>query len=192
MIGTFDLKLIRPNKGVVKNVVQRNAIDTSNAGLLSKIIGNFSASSGNAGIYLNPNFGYNSYTSNENSSHAVVGQDGIIATSPIVLGTYTGQGNEQEDDTTICFNVGQVEDEATATKARWKAQVQWINSEFEGTITSLEGTSNYITDFELGSSLNAYLEGFDISFASVVLTGSDRIQPALNDIIDITWTIEVS
>jgi len=191
MTGTFDLKLIRPNEGIIKNVVKRNAIDTSNNGLLSKIIGNLSASSGNAGIYLNPNFGHNCFTSEEGNS-GVVGKDGIIATSPVQLGTYTGQGGDSEQDFTLCFNVGQVEDEATATKARWKAQVQWINSEFESTITSLEGTSNYITDFELGSSLNAYLDGFDVSFASVTLSGSDRVQPALNDIIDITWTIEVS
>jgi|TARA_R100001530_G_scaffold133672_1_gene107419 hypothetical protein len=192
MVGTFDLKLIRPNEGVIKTVVQKNDIDTSNVGLMAKIIGNLSASSGNAGIYLNPNFSYNSYTSNESSSHAVVGQDGIIATSPVTLGSYSGQGGETESDTTICFNVSQTEDEATATKARWKAQVQWINSEFEATIPSLEGGSNYITDFELGSSLSAYLDGFEISFASITLTGSDRVQPALNDIIDITWTIEVS
>ena len=191
MTGTFDLKLIRPNEGVVKNVIKQNAIDTSNNGLLSKIIGNLSASSGNAGIYLNPNFGHNCFTSEEGNS-GVVGKDGIIATNAGVLGTYTGQGGDSEQDTTLCFNVGQVEDEATATKARWKAQVQWINSEFEANISSYEGTNNYITDFELGRSLNVYLDGFDVSFASVTLSGSDRVQPALNDIIDITWTIEVS
>lgn len=192
MVGIFDLKLIRPNEGIIKNVIKKNAIDTSNSGLLSKIIANFSASSGNAGVYLNPNFGHTSYTQNENSSHAVVGQDGIIATSPIQLGLYSGLGGDSTQDFTICFNSGQTEDEASATKARWKAQVSWINSQFESTITSLDGTSNYITDFELGIDLNASLEGFDRSFASCVLTGDDRVQPALNDIIDITWTIEVS
>ena len=192
MIGTFDLKLIRPNEGVIKNVVKRNAIDTSSGGLLAKIISNFTASSGNAGIYLNPNFGYTSYTQNENSSHAVVGQSGIIATSPIQLGLYSGLGGDSTQDFTICFNSGQTEDEASATKARWKAQVSWINSQFESTITSLDGTSNYITDFELGMTLDASLEGFTVSFAEVTLTSGDRIQPALNDIIDITWTIEVS
>lgn len=194
MVGTFDLKLIRPDVGIVKHVVKKNAIATDSAGLLSKIITNLGASSGNAGIYLNPNFGYNSYTASEDSSHAVTGKDGIIATSPVALGLYIGQGDSvaSTSDYTLCFNVTQVEDEASATKARWKAKLQWINSEFEATIASMENTTNYITDFELGKDLSAYLEGFSVSFAAVTLTSTDRIQPALNDIIDITWTIEVS
>ena len=193
MVGIFDLKLIRPSEGVIKNVVKKNAIDTSSAGLLSKIIGEFDDTSGNAGIYLNPNFSYASYTSDENSSHAVVGQDGIIATDiPSGLGTYTGQGGDSTVDDTLLFKYNQTEDEATATKARWNAQAHWKSSDFEGTVSSFEGTNNYITTFILGKSLNVYLSGFDIPFASCTLTSSDRIQPAVNDIIDITWTIEVS
>lgn len=193
MIGTFDLKLIRPNKGVVKQVVKRNAIDTGSTGLISKIIGEFDDTTGNAGIYLNPNFSFPSYTSGGNDNNAVIGQSGIIATDiPTSLGTYSGQGGDTTVDDTLLFKYNQTEDEATATKARWKAQAQWINSDFEATISSFEGTSNYITDFKLGISLNSFLAGFDTPFASCTLTSTDRIQPALNDIIDITWTIEVS
>tara|TARA_Y100000361_G_C11078800_1_gene299872 strand:- start:200 stop:778 length:579 start_codon:yes stop_codon:yes gene_type:complete len=192
MVGIFDLKLIRPNQGVIKNVVKRNAIDTSSSGLLSKIISHFTASSGTSGIYLNPNFAYAHYSVNEGSGN-VIGQSGIIATSPLSLGSYTGQGGDTEQDTTLCFKYNQTEDEASATKARWKAQATWTASDFEvSSIASLEGTSNYITDFKLGISLNAYLDAFDIPFASCTLTSTDRVQPALNDIIDITWTIEVS
>ena len=192
MVGIFDLKLIRPNKGVIKNVVKRNAIDTSSAGLLSKIIGHFPATSGTAGIYLNPNFGYAHYSKHEGTGN-VVGQSGIIATSPLSLGSYTGQGGDSEQDFTLCFKYNQTEDEASATKARWKAQALWSANDFEvSSIASLEGTNNYITDFALGSSLNVHLEGFDTPFADCTLTSSDRVQPAVNDLIDITWTIEVS
>lgn len=193
MIGTFDLKVIRPNKGVVQQVVKRNAIDTGSTGLISKIIGHFDDTSGTAGIYLNPNFGFASYTSGGNDNNAVIGQSGIIAINlPVSLGSYTGQGGGNEPDTTLLFKYNQTEDEASSTKARWKAQAQWVNSDFEATISSMESTSNYITEFKLGMSLASDLEVFDTPFASCTLTSSDRIQPALNDIIDITWTIEVS
>jgi hypothetical protein len=193
MVGIFDLKLIRPNQGVIKNVVKRNAIDTTSNGLIYKIIHHFTETSGTADIYLNPNFGFPSYTSGGNDNNAVIGQSGIIATDiPASLGTYTGQGGDSTVDDTLLFKYNQTEDEASSTKARWKAQAQWVNSDFEATISSFEGTSNYITDFKLGMGLNSTLSGFDTPFASCTLTSTDRIQPALNDIIDITWTIEVS
>ena len=193
MVGTFDLKLIRPNQGVVKNVVKRNAIDTTSNGLIYKIIHHFTETSGTPDIYLNPNFSFPSYTSGGNDNNAVIGQSGIIAVNlPESLGSYTGQGGDSELDTTVLFKYNQTEDEASSTKARWKAQAQWVNSDFEATISSFEGTSNYITEFKLGMSLASNLEIFDTPFASCTLTSTDRIQPALNDIIDITWTIEVS
>ena len=191
MIGTFELTQTRPGEGIIKEIVKRNTIDTTTAGLKYKIINNFTQTSGNAGIYLNPNFSHNSFSTNA----GVLNDDGIFAISPILLGTYaSSEPGETEDDFTICFNVSQTEDEATSTKARWKGKVQWIDSEFDETISSLDSTSNYITTFKLGK--NFQKDGTDFNFvtpfSSVTLSGSDRVQPALNDIIDVTWTIEVS
>ena len=90
------------------------------------------------------------------------------------------------------FKYNQSKTEFTSTKARWKAQAIWQNSDFEATISSLEGTSTFITTFHLGKGLKETLDTFDIPFSTVTLTGSDRVQPALNDIIDVTWTMEVS
>jgi len=194
MKGIVDINVIRNGK-IVHEVKRKNAISNLTSGLKYKIINHMVGGTGGgntaSAIYLEPNFSFPSFTSNESSSHAVVGQNGIFADAP-QLGTYTGQGGDTETDASLLFKYNQSKTEFTATKARWKAQAIWQNSDFEATISSLDGTSTFITNFYLGKSLNASLDHFDTPFSSVVLTGSDRVQPALNDIIDVTWTIEVS
>lgn len=193
MIGTVQINQIRDGK-IIKAVNKRNTISNLVTGLKFKIINHMIGGSGGgntAGIYLEPNFTFPSFTSGGNDNTAVIGQDGIFADAP-QLGTYTGQGGDSEIDGTLLFKYNQSKTEFTSKKARWKAQAIWQNSDFESTISSLEGTSTFITTFHLGKGLKATLDTFDIPFSTVVLTGSDRVQPALNDIIDVTWTMEVS
>jgi hypothetical protein len=183
--GEFKLKQIRGG-GTIHEIVKRNTIDSSSGGLMYKIINHMVSSSGNAGIYLDQNF-TDSDVGGTSAGTSQNGKNGIFCTSPSATASYT-LNNEQTQSNDALFHNSLSESQPQSNKAQWKARRTWG----AGSESAVTGTS-YVTDFYLGKD---YSVGdpdglFQIPFASVTLTGSNRIQPAINDIIDITWTITV-
>jgi len=187
--GLFQLKLIRPSVGIVKEVTINNTIEWGSGDLKYLLVNHMTSSSGNAGILLTQNF-TDSDVGGTSAGTGQNGRNGIFATSPSATASYT-QFNEQEQSTDALFHQNLVStDQPTANQSRWSARRTW-GAGAEGDVTG----SNYVTDFYLGINYSVAQGGgvgaFQDKFASAVLTGSNRIQPVDNDIIDVTWTITV-
>lgn len=187
--GIFQLKLIRPNEGIVKEVTINNTIESGSGDLKYLLVNHMTSSSGNAGILLTQNF-TDSDVGGTSAGTGQNGKNGIFATSPSATASYT-QNNQQEQSTDALFHQNLVStDQPTANQSRWSARRTWGS----GAENDVTGT-DYVTNFYLGKDYAVAQGGgvgaFQDKYAYAVLTGSNRIQPVNNDIIDVTWTITV-